>query len=195
MKILCVEWGCGGRVWRWGREGNYRWNVSYYKVLNNFTCWVLFCGEQQLMILPLVSRVTGSEYSPATALLQARTLKFMYFESNFKPEKNERKPWDMKSKGLYSKSMSTNLQTDFFPSLELSFYSERVQIYVNRVIMPEIKGIMIYLLFSSKWIMQFITGLLKFSNKKIFSSLIISKVSFMDRCYGLKQHTQFLESS
>lgn len=39
------------------------------------------------MILPLVSRVTGSEYSPATALLQARTLKFIYFESNFKPEK------------------------------------------------------------------------------------------------------------
>lgn len=103
MRILCVEWGCGGRVWRWGREGNYRWNVSYYKVLNNFTCWVLFCGEQQLMILPLVSRVTGSEYSPATALLQARTLKFMYFESNFKPEKNERKPWDMKSKGLLQK--------------------------------------------------------------------------------------------
>lgn len=74
----------------------------------------------------------------------------MYFESNFKPEKNEKEPWDMKSKELYSKSMSMNLQTDFFPFLELSFYSGRVQIYVNRVIMPEIKGIMIYLLFSSK---------------------------------------------
>ena len=43
--------------------------------------------------------------------------------------------------------------------------------------------------------MQFITGLFKFSNKQIFSSLIISKVSFMERCYDLKQHTQFLESS
>ena len=49
----------------------------------------------------------------------------------------------MKSKELYSKSMSMNLQTDFFPSLKLSFNSGRVQIYVNRVIMPEIKGIMI----------------------------------------------------
>ena len=56
----------------------------------------------------------------------------------------------MKSKELYSKSMSMNLLTDFFPSLNLSFNSGRVQIYVNRVIMPEIKGIMIYLLFSSK---------------------------------------------
>lgn len=30
--------------------------------------------------------MTGSEYSPATALLHARTLKFIYLESNFKPE-------------------------------------------------------------------------------------------------------------
>ena len=43
--------------------------------------------------------------------------------------------------------------------------------------------------------MQFITGLFKLSNKKIFSSHIISKVSFMERCYDLKQHTQFLECS
>lgn len=48
---------------------------------------VLFMLSKQLLILPLVSRVTGSEHSPATALLQARTLKFIYFESNLKPEK------------------------------------------------------------------------------------------------------------
>lgn len=34
---------------------------------------------------PLVSKVTGSENSPATALLHARTRKFMYFMSNFSP--------------------------------------------------------------------------------------------------------------
>lgn len=38
------------------------------------------------LLLPLVSSVTGSEYSPAAALLHARTLKFMNLESNFNPE-------------------------------------------------------------------------------------------------------------
>lgn len=33
---------------------------------------------------------------------------------------------DMKSKGIYPKSMNTNLKTDFFPSLELSLHSERI---------------------------------------------------------------------
>lgn len=76
--------------------------------------------HKQLFILPLVSRVTGSEYSPATALLQARTLKFIYFESNFKPENNEKWLSDMKSKLIYSKTMNMNLQIDIFPSLEPS---------------------------------------------------------------------------
>lgn len=39
---------------------------------------------------PGVSRVTGSENSPATALLQAFTRKFMYFMSNLRPGMQQR---------------------------------------------------------------------------------------------------------
>lgn len=38
---------------------------------------------------PGVSRVTGSENSPATALLQAFTRKFMYFMSNLRPRRQQ----------------------------------------------------------------------------------------------------------
>lgn len=40
---------------------------------------------------PFVSKVTGSENSPATALLQALTRKFMYFMSNFRPVRKAQK--------------------------------------------------------------------------------------------------------
>lgn len=39
---------------------------------------------------PGVSRVTGSENSPETALLQAFTRKFMYFMSNLRPARQQR---------------------------------------------------------------------------------------------------------
>lgn len=46
-------------------------------------------GKQEGGESPGVSRVTGSENSPATALLQAFTRKFMNFMSNLRPGRRE----------------------------------------------------------------------------------------------------------
>lgn len=51
---------------------------------------------------PGVSRVTGSENSPATALLQAFTRKFMYFMSNLRPGMQQREV-----SAVYSEALGT----------------------------------------------------------------------------------------
>lgn len=121
-----------------GKESNYTWHDSD-KVSRNFWREVLSAEPLMaaLMALPLVSRVTGSEYSPATALLRALTLKFIYFESNFKPE-IKWKFFIIKSKGFLPKSVSVH-QTDIFFLLRNPF-TWWGQIYVKWKVMHENKN-------------------------------------------------------
>lgn len=59
-----------------------------------------------------------------------------------------------------------------FSSLELSLYSRRVHVYVKTMIMPQIRGIMIYLLLSPKEI-----NYIQFINVDFFLSLVIKRYS------------------
>lgn len=89
----------------------------------------LRCSGNRLQVSPLVSRVTGSENSPATALLQARTLKFIYLESNFKPEKVKiifrHEEWQI----LCPSQITMTLQIDTFPPWKW-LYSTRIAIHI-----------------------------------------------------------------